>query len=66
MVAADKWPALLKTVKKEDKTRTLCTWTGINPPDDEEKAVLARVGAEKKVAQVGEVDGQRQGARDGR
>ena len=48
MVAADKWPALLKTVKKEDKTRTLYTWTGINPPDDEEKAVLARVGADKK------------------
>jgi hypothetical protein len=48
MVPDAKWPALLKTVKKEDKTRTLYTWTGINPPDDEEKSVLARVGADKK------------------
>jgi hypothetical protein len=48
MVPDAKWPALLKTVKKEDKTRTLYTWTGVNPPDDEEKSVLARIGADKK------------------
>jgi hypothetical protein len=48
MVPDAKWPALLKTVKKEDKTRTLWTWNGINPPDDDEKSVLARIGAKTK------------------
>jgi hypothetical protein len=48
MVPEKKWPALLKTVKKEDKTRTLWTWNGINPPDDDAKAVLARIGANAK------------------
>jgi hypothetical protein len=48
MVPDAKWPALLKTVKKEDATRTLYTWNGINPPDDNEKSVLARIEASKK------------------
>jgi hypothetical protein len=48
MVPTEKWPALLKTVKKEDATRTLYTWNGINPPEDNEKSVLARIEASKK------------------
>ena len=48
MVPAKNWPSLLKTVKKEDATRTRFTWRGINPPDDDEKSVLARVGGAKR------------------
>ena len=48
MVPEKKWPALLGTVKKEDKTRSAFIWRGINPPDDDEKSVLARVGGAKR------------------
>ena len=48
MVPQDKWAGLLKTVKKEDGTRTLYTYTDVDPPADEEKAVLARIGASQK------------------
>ena len=48
MVPAKNWPGLLKTVKKEDATRTLYTWTGVDPPADDEKSVLARVGGSKR------------------
>jgi hypothetical protein len=48
MVPDARWPALLKTVKKEDKSRTLFTWTGVNPPDDDAKSVLLRIGAKTK------------------
>jgi hypothetical protein len=48
MVPDARWKGLLKTVKQEDKTRTQFTWKGVNPPADDEKAVFARIGAEKK------------------
>src|SRR5262249_39568242 len=41
----DKWKGLLAKVQKNHVKRAAFTWTGVNPPDDTEKAVVARLDA---------------------
>ena len=47
-VPNDKWKAFMKKVKKNRVKKTAYTWTGVKPPDDNEKDVAARLHAGKK------------------
>lgn len=48
MVPEAEWKGLLKKVKKENRSRTRWTHTQVNPPEDDEKSVLARLNTAQK------------------